>query len=87
MTTAETQYVDAEEAKQMVSEDGFKIIDIRDASRYDRSHIGKSIHVPLFIANEDMDPGTLILLFPFPLTLKANSNNILRNSGSWFEGT
>ena len=87
VTRAGVQYVDAEEAKQMASEDGFKIIDIRDASQYDRSHISKSIHVPLFIANEATDPGTLISLFPFPLTLMAYSNNILQNSFSWFEGT
>lgn len=51
------QYLDQEEAKKMVSEEGYTVVDIRDGSQYDRSHIAKSVHVPLFIANEDMDPG------------------------------
>jgi len=63
VVSAGVQYVDADEAKQMVSNDGYKIIDIRDASQYDRSHITKSDHIPLFIANEDGDPGTLIKKF------------------------
>lgn len=57
VTRAGVQYVDAEEAKQMASEGGYQIIDIRDASQYDRAHITNSTHVPLFIANEAMDPG------------------------------
>lgn len=57
------QYLDQEEAKKMVSEEGYTVVDIRDGSQYDRSHIAKSVHVPLFIANEDMDPGTLIKKF------------------------
>lgn len=57
VTTAGVQYVDAEEAKQMVSENGYQIIDIRDASQYDRAHITNSTHVPLFISNEALDPG------------------------------
>jgi len=60
---AGVQYLDANEAKKVVTEEGYNIIDIRDASQYDRSHITKSVHVPLFIANEGTDPGTLIKKF------------------------
>lgn len=55
---AGVEYVDAEEAKQLVDEEGYSIIDIRDAGQYNRSHIPKSLHAPLFIDNEDSDPGT-----------------------------
>lgn len=62
VVSAGVQYVDAEEAKQMVSTEGYTIIDIRDGSQYDRSHITKSDHIPLFIANEDSDPGNSMSL-------------------------
>lgn len=52
------KYVDAEEAKQLVDEEGYSIIDIRDAGQYNRAHVPKSLHAPLFIDNEDSDPGT-----------------------------
>jgi len=60
---AGVQYLNADEAKKAVTEEGYNIIDIRDASQYARSHIPKSVHVPLFIANEGTDPGTLIKKF------------------------
>lgn len=57
---AEVQYVGADEAKQMVTEQGYSIIDIRDQAQYERSHIPSSVHVPLFLDNKDMDPGMFI---------------------------
>lgn len=55
---AGVEYVDPEEAKQLVNEEGYSIIDIRDAGQYNRAHIPNSLHAPLFIDNEDSDPGT-----------------------------
>jgi len=62
---AGVQYLNADEAKKAVTEEGYNIIDIRDASQYARSHIPKSVHVPLFIANEGTDPGESTLFSSF----------------------
>ncbi|KAL3700816.1 hypothetical protein R1sor_018838 [Riccia sorocarpa] len=59
-TRAEVQFVSVEEAKEMVEKDGYKILDIRDKTQYERSHIPSSVHVPYFIENTDSDIGTVI---------------------------
>eukprot|EP00245_Coleochaete_scutata_P017861 TRINITY_DN8_c0_g1_i1.p1 TRINITY_DN8_c0_g1~~TRINITY_DN8_c0_g1_i1.p1 ORF type:complete len:263 (+),score=50.12 TRINITY_DN8_c0_g1_i1:64-852(+) len=53
------QYVDAEQAKQLV-EDGYTILDVRDNSQYNRSFIPSCVHVPMYVDNNDMDPGALL---------------------------
>lgn len=57
---AEVNFVNGEEAKKLVSEDGYVILDIRDKTQYERAHIKSCHHVPLFIENKDNDPGTII---------------------------
>nr|AKM76370.1 rhodanese/cell cycle control phosphatase superfamily protein [Erodium chrysanthum] len=57
---AEVKYVNAEEAKQLVSTEGYSIVDVRDTSQFARAHIKSCYHVPLFIENKDNDVGTLV---------------------------
>jgi rhodanese-related sulfurtransferase len=57
---ATVKYVDPEAAKELVTKEGYTIVDIRDESQYKRSHIASSLHVPLFIENTDSDIGTLL---------------------------
>ncbi|KAK9124981.1 hypothetical protein Scep_013827 [Stephania cephalantha] len=57
---AEVNYVNADEAKKLVGADGYVVLDIRDKSQYERAHIKSCYHVPLFIENNDNDPGTII---------------------------
>ncbi|KAH8937302.1 hypothetical protein BDL97_16G021300 [Sphagnum fallax] len=57
---ATVKYVDPEAAKELVTKEGYTIVDIRDESQYKRSHIASSVHVPLFIENTDSDIGTLL---------------------------
>ncbi|XP_071737525.1 rhodanese-like domain-containing protein 9, chloroplastic [Rutidosis leptorrhynchoides] len=64
---AEIEYVNAEDAKRLISDEGYSIVDVRDKSQYERAHIKscrahiKSCkHVPLFIENTDNDPGTIV---------------------------
>ncbi|KAK4766443.1 hypothetical protein SAY87_008085 [Trapa incisa] len=57
---AEINYVNAEEAKNLVAAKGYSILDIRDRTQYERAHIKQCYHVPLFIENEDNDFGTII---------------------------
>ncbi|KAG6529098.1 hypothetical protein ZIOFF_011292 [Zingiber officinale] len=55
----EVRYVNGDEAKKLVSEEGFKILDVRDRIQYERAHVaGPCYHVPLFIENKDNDIGT-----------------------------
>lgn len=54
---ATVKYVDPEAAKELVTKEGYTIVDIRDESQYKRSHIASSVHVPLFIENTDSDIG------------------------------
>ncbi|XP_074560614.1 rhodanese-like domain-containing protein 9, chloroplastic [Curcuma longa] len=57
----EVRFVNGDEAKKLVSEEGFKILDVRDRIQYERAHIaGSCYHVPLFIENKDNDLGTII---------------------------
>ncbi|KAK9154603.1 hypothetical protein Sjap_002083 [Stephania japonica] len=57
---AEVNYVNADEAKKLVNAEGYVVLDIRDKSQYERAHIKSCYHVPLFIENNDNDPGTII---------------------------
>lgn len=57
---AEVKYVSGEEAKKLVDDDGYTIVDIRDQVQYERTHIPGTAHIPYFIKNEDNDIGTII---------------------------
>ncbi|KAL6001363.1 Rhodanese-like domain-containing protein 9, chloroplastic [Asimina triloba] len=57
---AEVNFVDGDEARRLVAEEGYAILDIRDRTQYDRSHIKSCYHVPLFVENKDNDLGTII---------------------------
>eukprot|EP00249_Psilotum_nudum_P005387 c18825_g1_i1 orf=223-963(+) len=57
---AELKSVDGEEAKRLVEREGFTVVDIRDGSQYAKAHIIHSVHIPLFIENNDGDIGTII---------------------------
>nr|AKM76373.1 rhodanese/cell cycle control phosphatase superfamily protein [Erodium texanum] len=57
---AEVKYVNAEEAKQLVSSEGYSVVDVRDTSQFGRAHIKSCYHVPLFIENTDNDIGTIV---------------------------
>ena len=54
---AEVNFVDGDEAKRLVAEEGYTVLDIRDRRQHERAHIKSSTHVPLFIENEDNDIG------------------------------
>lgn len=56
---AEVNFVNAEEAKKLIAAEGYTILDVRDKSQFDRAHIKSCTHVPLFIENQDNDPGNL----------------------------
>lgn len=60
LVRADVNYVNAEEAKRLVGEENFSVLDVRDKSQYDRSHIQSSYHIPLFVENKDNDPGTIV---------------------------
>ncbi|WCJ33972.1 Rhodanese/Cell cycle control phosphatase superfamily protein [Euphorbia peplus] len=57
---AEVNYINADEAKKLVTSEGYAVLDVRDKTQYDRAHIKSSYHVPLFIFNEDNDIGTFV---------------------------
>lgn len=57
---AEVNYVSSDEAKELVSAEGYAVLDVRDSSQYDRAHIKSCYHVPLFIEDKDNDPGTIV---------------------------
>ncbi|WRX24605.1 Rhodanese-like domain - like 4 [Theobroma cacao] len=57
---AEVNFVNAEEAKKLIADEGYAVLDVRDKSQFDRAHIKSCYHVPLFIENQDNDPGTII---------------------------
>ncbi|XP_010928835.1 rhodanese-like domain-containing protein 9, chloroplastic [Elaeis guineensis] len=57
---AEVRFVNAEEAKRLVVEEGYTILDVRDTTQYDRAHIKSCYHVPLFVENKDNDLGTIL---------------------------
>lgn len=54
---AEVSFVNAEEAKKLIADEGYTILDVRDKSQYGRAHIKSCFHVPLFIENQDKDLG------------------------------
>lgn len=54
------RFVNGEEAKKLVAEEGYVVLDVRDKTQYDRAHIKSSYHVPLFIENTDNDVGTIV---------------------------
>ncbi|KAJ3693164.1 hypothetical protein LUZ60_008644 [Juncus effusus] len=57
---AEIIFVNGDEAKKLVNEEGYKIIDVRDKTQFERAHIKSCYHIPLFIENNDNDLGTII---------------------------
>ncbi|KAI4963423.1 hypothetical protein ZWY2020_014124 [Hordeum vulgare] len=57
---AEVSFVDGDEAKRLVAEEGYTVLDVRDRRQYERAHVRASAHVPLYIENEDNDIGTII---------------------------
>uniref|UniRef100_A0A0E0QP06 Rhodanese domain-containing protein n=1 Tax=Oryza rufipogon TaxID=4529 RepID=A0A0E0QP06_ORYRU len=57
---AEVSFVDGDEAKRLVAEEGYTVLDIRDRTQRERAHIKNSAHVPLFVENDDGDIGTII---------------------------
>ncbi|PKA62900.1 Rhodanese-like domain-containing protein 9, chloroplastic [Apostasia shenzhenica] len=79
---AEVKFVNGEEAKRLVNEEGYTILDVRDQTQYDRAHIKLFHHVPFFVKNNDNDLGTIVkrtvhnnfsgLFFGLPFT-KVNS--------------
>jgi rhodanese-related sulfurtransferase len=48
------------EAAEAMSAEGFQLLDIRPAWEYGRAAVRGSVHVPLFIADDDMSPVTLL---------------------------
>ncbi|KAL9265269.1 Rhodanese-like domain-containing protein [Drosera capensis] len=58
--SAEINYVNADEAKQLLEVEGFMVVDVRDKSQFERAHIKSCYHAPLFIENKDNDPGTIV---------------------------
>ncbi|XXG52837.1 hypothetical protein AAC387_Pa03g1044 [Persea americana] len=57
---AEVNFINGKEAKELVEEEGYVVLDVRDKTQYDRAHIKSCYHVPLFIENKDNDLGTII---------------------------
>lgn len=57
---AEVNYVNADEAKNLVASKGYAIVDVRDITQFERAHIKSCYHIPIFIENKDNDPGTII---------------------------
>lgn len=57
---AEVKFVNAEQAKELISVDGYSVLDVRDITQFERAHIKSCYHVPLFVENKDNDPGIYI---------------------------
>lgn len=57
---AEVNFVNAEEAKELIAVDGYTVLDVRDIYQFERAHIKSCYHVPLFIENKDNDIGTIV---------------------------
>ncbi|KAL5206244.1 hypothetical protein ABZP36_034453 [Zizania latifolia] len=57
---AEVSFVDSDEARRLVAEEGYTVLDIRDRTQHDRAHIKSSTHVALFVENDDGDIGTIV---------------------------
>lgn len=60
MIRAEVRFLNADDAKRLVDEEGYTILDVRDNSQFNRAHVKSCSHVPLFIENNDNDPGTIV---------------------------
>lgn len=58
---AEVEFVNAEDAKKLVSVDGYAVLDVRDRTQFERAHIKECFHVPLFIENKDNDLGMIVI--------------------------
>lgn len=59
---AEVNFVNGEEAKNLIAVEGYAILDVRDVTQYDRAHIKACHHIPLFIENKDNDIGKAFFL-------------------------
>ncbi|KAI5671536.1 hypothetical protein M9H77_11900 [Catharanthus roseus] len=57
---AEVNFVNAEEAVKLIAVEGYKVLDVRDNTQFNRAHIKDCYHVPLFIENKDNDLGTIM---------------------------
>ncbi|XP_020967538.1 fatty acyl-CoA reductase 3-like [Arachis ipaensis] len=53
---AEVKFVNAEQAKELVTVAGYTVLDVRDKIQFERAHIKSCYHVPLFVENQDNDP-------------------------------
>ena len=62
MIRAEVNFVNADEAKRLVTEEGYAILDVRDRTQFERAHIKSCTHVPLFVENNDNDLGIALPL-------------------------
>lgn len=60
MITSEVNFVNSDEAKKLVAEEGYAVLDVRDKTQFERAHIKSCSHVPLFIENNDSDFGTIV---------------------------
>ncbi|KAL5719483.1 Rhodanese-like domain-containing protein 9 [Ranunculus cassubicifolius] len=58
---ADVNFVNADEAKELVAVEGYTILDVRDKTQYERAHISSCHHIPVYIENTDNDPGTFLL--------------------------
>lgn len=57
---AELKFIYADDAKTLVADEGYAIVDVRDKTQFERAHIQQCYHVPLFIKNKDNDFGTML---------------------------
>lgn len=58
---AETKYLsNGDAAKELVEKEGFRVVDVRDETQWERSRIAGSTHIPYFIVNKDSGVETAI---------------------------
>lgn len=57
---AAIEFVNANEAKKLISVDGYVVLDVRDTTQFERAHIKEGFHIPLFIENKDNDLETAL---------------------------
>ncbi|KAG9450647.1 hypothetical protein H6P81_010612 [Aristolochia fimbriata] len=57
---SEVNFVNADDAKRLVKDEGYVVLDVRDVRQFERAHIKSCYHVPLFIENQDNDLGTIV---------------------------
>lgn len=58
-------FVNAEEAVKLIAVEGYKVLDVRDNTQFNRAHIKDCYHVPLFIENKDNDLGNIMFFSLF----------------------